>query len=122
MGSLIQDVRYAVRVLKRSPGFTLIAALTVAVGIAATTTIFSMVNAVLLKAPPGIRDASELVRMHRIEEDGSQSDKFSYANFLEYREADAGLTDLVASAFKPLALTSSDQSKRLFMSFLVSAD
>ena len=66
MESIVQDVRYAFRILKRSPGFSLIAVLTVAVGIGATTTIFSTVNAVLLKPPPGVRDAGELVRLYRV--------------------------------------------------------
>lgn len=78
-----QDLRYAFRQLAKSPGFTLIAILTLALGVGATTSIFSVVNGVLLRPLP-FPEPERLVRVYPLQENGEPS-SFSVLNFLDWR-------------------------------------
>jgi len=97
--SLRQDVGYALRVLRKSPGFTTMAALTIALGVAATTTILSVANGLLFRHIPGVEHPGRLVTGHRTDEDGGGFHAFSYPDFVDLRDGAPGLVDLAAYSF-----------------------
>ena len=82
--SWLQDLRYAVRLLRRNPLFALTAVLSLAIGIGANTTIFTIANALLFKPPLGVADASRLVDVGR-SQGGQGFDNGSYSNYLDIR-------------------------------------
>jgi predicted permease len=96
MDTLSQDLRYAVRLLRRSPGFTAVAALTIALGIGPTTTIFSIANSLLMRTPPGVREREGLVSVYVSYEEGSRYATFSYPAFEALRDGPSGLSDICA--------------------------
>ena len=86
MTTLMQDLQYGVRMLLKSPGFTVIAVLTLSLGIGANTAIFSVVNAVLLRDLP-FPDSDRIVTLWENNTiDGLERDDVSPANFLDWRD------------------------------------
>src|SRR5947199_4540942 len=80
----LQDVRYGLRQLHRSPGFTAVAVVTLALGIGANTAIFSVVDAVLLRVLP-YRDSDQLVRLWDSFGNRGNYAPVSYPNFMDWR-------------------------------------
>src|SRR5947207_14215044 len=89
MATLLQDLKFGIRLLAKTPGFTVIAALSLALGIGANTTIFTLVNAVLLNPLP-VEDPSKLVAVWTTDERNTGGfNSFlqtSALNFRDYRD------------------------------------
>ena len=111
MGSLWQDVRYGVRVLLRSPGFTTVAVLTLALGIGANTALFSVVSGVLLHPLP-FPAPDELHSVY------TRTERFpkgsvSYLNFRDWQRATGAFSALGAYRSDDFNLTGSGEAERL---------
>jgi macrolide transport system ATP-binding/permease protein len=105
MEMLWQDIRYAMRTLRKSPGFTTVAVLTLAIGIAVNTAVFTAFDALVLR-PPAVRDPASLTVVFRIAP-GERRGGFSYPDYIYYRDHSKSFSDLALFAFGR-AVTSSD--------------
>ena len=100
---LRQDVRYAARALARSPVFTLVSVISIAIGIGATTGIVTIANTLLLRPPPGVGHPGRLVMLGRTQ-DGHGFDTFSFPTFQEYGAAKS-LSGAAALDLEPKAVS-----------------
>lgn len=108
MGALLQDVRYGVRMLRKNPGFTVIAAVTLILGIGANTAVFSLVNALLFHPYPFPHlDQLVLVR----EQQGNQPDetRMAAADFLDLRQQSRAFQSL--AAYRSIGLNLADNGR-----------
>ncbi|MDQ3806470.1 MAG: ABC transporter permease, partial [Acidobacteriota bacterium] len=113
MLTLWQDLRFAARVLKKNPGFTAVAVLAVALGVGANTTIFSAVNALMLR-PFSFPNTDRLVMAWERGVDGSfQRGSVSPGNYAEWREQTTAFEQLAAYHPQFFNLTEGDQPERL---------
>jgi putative ABC transport system permease protein len=104
---LLKDVKFGARTLLKSPGFTLVAVLTLAIGIGANTAIFSVVNAVLLRPLP-YRDPARLVTVLH---DGWKP--VAPANFLDWREQSRSFESIAAAQLWSLSMTGRERPEQL---------
>ncbi len=111
MQTLLQDLRYGARMLVKQPGFTLIAVLTLALGIGATTAIFSVVNAVVLRPLP-YRDAARIVAIEELNPQGNRI-QVTAPNFLDWRAQNTVFAQLAAIRTLATNLAGADQAERI---------
>ncbi len=88
--TLIQDIRYSLRTLRKTPGFTAVAILTLSLGIGANTAIFSMIDWLLLRPLP-VKDPGQLTYIVVQNKDGSWTNGFSFPNFDDIRARTGGV-------------------------------
>jgi putative ABC transport system permease protein len=111
MTNTLQDLRYAARALRKNPGFTAIAALTLALGVGATTAIFSVVNAVMLRPLP-FTEPDRLVRIWESNvERGWPTFAVSHPNFLDWRSQSRAFESLAATTNAGFTWTSNGEAE-----------
>jgi predicted permease len=113
-----QDGRYGLRALRKTPAFSVVVVLTLAVGIAGSTTVFSVLNPYLLRELP-FRDADRLVQIGQIDPvTGWDGARFSPAMLDDWRARSRAFDELAAYYYGTRSLTGVDAAERLFVSFV----
>src|SRR5262245_62383315 len=108
MQILWQDLRYGARMLAKKPGFTLIATLTLALGIGANATIFTWLKAVALNPVPGAADASRLMIF-----EGEGGGSVSYPDYRDFRDRATTLAGLACGDLQALSVGAKDEPERV---------
>jgi predicted permease len=121
MNSLLQDLKYGVRMLARNPGFTAVAIVTLALGIGATSTIFSWIDSTLLNSIPGVTYTGDLVSLMRGEVSEHPMPPFSYPDYVDLRERTRSLSGVLAYQHNFASLTGNGKPERVYAE-VVSAD
>ncbi len=113
--SLLADIKYALRLLVRSPTFAITSVVSLALGLAAATVIFGLADALLLKASAGVRDSGRVVEIAR-STNGSGSDNMSYPVFRHLRDHATTVESMAVTTFgpSPVSLSTEGSSERIF--------
>jgi putative ABC transport system permease protein len=114
--TLMQDIRYGVRMLVKHKAFTSIAVITLALGIGANTAIFSVVNELLLRPLP-FRDAERIVMLWEVTPEGRHQNTTSRGNFRRWREQNTSYENVSAFTDQRLNLTGSGEPEELSVQF-----
>jgi len=115
METLWQDIRYGLRMLAKNRGASVVAILTLALGIGATTSIFTIASELLFRPRPGIGAPQELVDIGR-SQNGSGFDNMSYPNFVDLRDRNKSFSGVLAYMLepRPISLNNGASSERIF--------
>jgi predicted permease len=114
MGNFIQDARYSLRILVKNPGLPALAVLTLALGIAANSTIFSWINSTLLNPIPGIARTNDLVTVMRGDQTEHPTPPFSYPDYRDLRGNNRSFSGLLAYHHEYASLTGSGKPERIY--------
>ncbi len=110
MTGLFQDVRYALRHLRKSPGFTAVAVLTLGLGIGLNSAIFTLFDALTLRPLP-ISDPDAVVNVYqRIQDEAGSYRSFSYPEYVALRQSNAVFSGLIAYSWMPAEIVTSTRS------------
>ncbi|HKG23981.1 MAG TPA: ABC transporter permease, partial [Blastocatellia bacterium] len=113
MESLIQDIRYGIRMLAKKPGFTVVAVIALALGIGANTAIFSVVNKVLLNPLPYNEPDRLMMVWEENAKNGFPADTPAPANFISWREQNQVFEDMAALDGNSYSLTGTGEPEKV---------
>ena len=121
MPTIIRDIWFGLRILRRSPWFTAVAVLTLGLGIAVNTTVFSWINSVLLHPFPGVGDPHELSLIETVTPTGEYLVNTSYFDYQDYRDNLQLVSGVALGRFTPLSVGADGKTARAWAE-LVSAN
>src|SRR5688500_15984184 len=117
MDSLLQDLRHAVRALRKTPVFTAAATLTLALGLGVNISVFTVMNAALLESLP-VRQPERLVHLYTWSEQGGDHFEFSYPLYVDLRDSARTLAGLAGYISSAVGISSGDRSERVIAEFV----
>jgi putative ABC transport system permease protein len=113
MATFFKDIQYAIRSMRKSPGFTAIVALSLGLGIGANSAIFTLVNAVFLKPIP-VEEPSRVISIFTTDPKNPGFLPLSYLNYIDYRDKNTVLSGLAAYTDVPIALRTDAAPQQIF--------
>src|SRR5215216_4363399 len=94
--TILQDLRYGLRMIAKAPGFTLLATLALALGVCANTTIFSFINGLILRPLTGVKDPDRLVAVYTADYSSGLYGVSSYPDYIDFRNQAGAFENLAA--------------------------
>lgn len=116
--SVLADLRYGARQLRRTPGFTFVALVTLGLGIGVNTALFSVVNGVLL-SPLAYPDAEQLVTLHESKAN-FQTGSISFPNFLDWQKDNSTFSGMAAARQQRMSLTGAGDAEQVSVDYITS--
>jgi putative ABC transport system permease protein len=111
--TILQDLKYGLRMIAKAPGFTLLATLALALGVSANTTIFSLINGVLLRPLKGIKDPARLVEIYTSDYSSGLYGSSSYPDYVDFRDQSDVFENLGAFYETMMNATGEGEAERL---------
>ena len=111
--TIVQDLRYGLRVIAKTPGFTVLATLALALGICANTTIFSFINGLVLRPLTGVKDPDRIVAVYTADYSSGLYGGSSYPDYLDFRDQSDVFENLAAADQTVLNATGESEAERL---------
>lgn len=112
MNSIWKDIRYALQNMRKNPGFTVVVALSLGLGIGANTAIFTLVNAVFLRPIP-VEDPSRLIAIFTTDPSNPGFLPISYLNYIDYRDKNTVLSGMAVSTQVSVAMQTAAEPQQL---------